>query len=80
MHALAHMGSLVVRTSWLFSATHDSFVSRVVVSEITGRAYVVDDQSGSPTAADDLAVAVLGLIDEGMTGLVRLAGRPWFSH
>lgn len=74
--ALCYRGSLVVRTSWLFSATHDSFVRRVLHKAARGSIRVVEDQSGSPTAVDDLAESVLRLLEAETTGLVHLAGQP----
>lgn len=74
--ALVYRESLVVRTSWLFSASHDSFVSRVLRRAASGPLQVVDDQFGCPTAVDDLAAAVISEMEAGTTGLLHLAGAP----
>jgi len=78
--ALRYGGSLVVRTSWLFSATHDNFVSRVLRRALEGPVRVVDDQFGSPTAADDLAGASTRELAAGTTGLIHLSGTPPVSR
>ena len=70
--ALRYPGSLVIRTSWLFSATHPSFVWWVLREAAKGPVGVVSSQTGSPTYATDLAKAVLEAIDGGVTGLLHL--------
>jgi dTDP-4-dehydrorhamnose reductase len=69
-HTDAHW---IVRTSWLFSSAPGNFVS--MIARLLGereRLRVVDDQTGSPTSADDLARAIIGLLR------VRTNGAP--SH
>lgn len=59
-------GAVIVRTSWLYSAHGRNFLKTILHSGLQRRALdVVDDQTGCPTSADDLADA-----------LVRLAQRP----
>ena len=67
--------SLIVRTSWLFSPFRDNFV-RTVFGLLPARESlrVVDDQHGTPTAARDLAGAILRLLDQGATGVFHVAG------
>lgn len=80
--ALRHPGSLVVRTSWLLSATHPNFVRTILSRAADGAVDVVDDQWGRPTMVDDLARATLDAVDQGMQGLVHLASPPsttWFG-
>lgn len=67
-------GALVVRSSWLFSPTHPCFV-RTIVQRLNGSALlrIVNDQHGRPTAADDLAEALLHLVDLGASGIIHFA-------
>lgn len=47
---------LIVRTSWLYSATHNTFVKKIYSKLISGKPFsVVLDEIGSPTYAPDLA-------------------------
>jgi dTDP-4-dehydrorhamnose reductase len=64
---------LIVRTSVLFGAGRENFVSRVVGKARRGEPLeVVDDQAGSPTWAPDLAVAILDLVAAGARGLFHV--------
>jgi dTDP-4-dehydrorhamnose reductase len=69
----AYPGALVVRTSWLMSATHPSFATQIVERAVAGPVPVVVDEIGSPTFAADLAVATLAALDAGVSGLLHLA-------
>ncbi len=75
-NAMRYDGSLVIRTSWLISRTHDNFVSNVVAAARDGLVRVVDDQQGTPTAVDDLARAVVDAVKTRVTGLLHLAAVP----
>lgn len=80
----ANPGALVVRSSWLISATHPNFVDTIlrIADEGAGEIRVVDDQFGCPTIADDLAGAVIGAVDTGTTGLLHLTNQgetSWFG-
>jgi len=58
--------SMVIRTSWLYSSYGNNFVKtmiRLMREKDTIR--VVDDQTGSPTYAGDLAGAILEIIGSG---------------
>jgi dTDP-4-dehydrorhamnose reductase len=80
--ALRHPGTLVVRTSWLLSATHPNFVQTILSRAADGVVDVVDDQWGRPTMVDDLAQATLDAADQDMRGLLHLASPPtttWFG-
>ena len=53
---------LVLRTSWVYSATGRNFVrTMLATARKTGRLRVVADQTGCPTAAADLAECILNI-------------------
>ena len=65
---------LIVRTAWLYGHGGRHFVG-AIRSQIEGGAHtlrVVDDQRGCPTLCDDLAAAVLDLIDTGAEDVVHV--------
>ncbi len=72
---------LVVRTAWL-SGTAGGFVptilrlaTRHAGEPALGPLRVVDDQTGSPTVAGDLAAALLAAVAAGATGTLHLANQ-----
>ena len=69
----AEPNSLVIRTSWVMSGTHRSFLSTILESLVRGPVRVVDDQLGTPTLAADLVAATRSAIDAGSTGLVHMS-------
>lgn len=71
----AHPGTLVVRTSWVFSATHRNFVTTILERAEAGTVNVVADQLGCPTYAPDLAEATLTALDAGATGILHLTNQ-----
>lgn len=47
---------LVIRTSWLYSATHNTFMKKILAkAESSFELTVVNDEKGSPTSADSFA-------------------------
>jgi dTDP-4-dehydrorhamnose reductase len=57
--------SIVIRTSWLYSSYGKNFVKTMIrLMQEKERIGVVNDQSGSPTYAADLAGAILQIIAE----------------
>ena len=64
---------LVARTAWLFG-DGPNFVAAIRAQIAAGRRElrVVADQSGSPTYAEDLAVALLRLVEGGAEGTVHV--------
>jgi len=55
---------VIIRTSWLYSASGNNFVKTVMkISKEKHKLKVVSDQTGSPTWANDLARTTLILID-----------------
>ncbi len=74
--ALAELGYqdiLIIRTAWLFGPGKMNFVKKIL--QLAGerdRLTVVDDQTGSPTYAPDLAVNSLELLKAEARGLFHL--------
>lgn len=80
----AHPASLIVRTSWLYSAYGHNFVKTIRKAGKThGELKVVADQVGSPTWAHDLAKAVLTLAEMGNeSGIVHFSNQgvcSWYD-
>lgn len=66
--------ALVIRTSWVFGDGHN-FVRTIINAARAGREIaVVSDQRGRPTAAVDLARAILYLLTAETTGLLNVTG------
>jgi dTDP-4-dehydrorhamnose reductase len=56
--------AIVLRTSWVYAATGKNFVlTMLALAKTRDHLRVVADQRGCPTAADDLADAILGIAD-----------------
>jgi dTDP-4-dehydrorhamnose reductase len=71
--------SLVVRTSWVFGEGRN-FIGAIVGQgrarrdgSATGPLFVVDDQKGRPTYAEDLASAIVSLLEQDCRGLYHVA-------
>ena len=61
--AMLHHGSMVIRTSWLYSPFGSNFVKTILEKAKTNDSLrVVFDQTGTPTYAHDLAEAVMSVI------------------
>jgi dTDP-4-dehydrorhamnose reductase len=59
----ANPRTIVLRTSWVYSATGKNFVRTMInAGEKNPTLKVVGDQSGAPTASDDLAEAILSIL------------------
>jgi len=66
--ALMHYGSMVIRTSWLYSFFGANFVKTILAKgKENDRLRVVFDQTGTPTYAADLASAIMFVI----SGVIR---------
>lgn len=51
---------LIIRTSWIYSTTHNTFVNKIIEkSKTNAQLKVVEDETGSPTYAPDLAEALI---------------------
>jgi dTDP-4-dehydrorhamnose reductase len=79
----ANPRTLIIRTSWVISGTHGNFVATMLrLAQERSPTRVVNDQHGSPTFADDLAVASIEAIETGATGLLHLTNQgatTWFD-
>jgi dTDP-4-dehydrorhamnose reductase len=67
-YALLHHGSMIIRTSWLYSSFGNNFVKTILHHAKEKESLrVIFDQTGTPTYAADLAVAIMGII----SGVIR---------
>jgi dTDP-4-dehydrorhamnose reductase len=67
-YALLHQGSMIIRTSWLYSSFGNNFVKTILRQAVEKESLkVVFDQTGTPTYAADLAEAVMNII----SGVIR---------
>ncbi len=67
-YALQHQGSMIIRTSWLYSSFANNFVKTILKNAAVKESLnVVFDQTGTPTYAADLAEAVMHII----SGVIR---------
>jgi len=71
---------VIVRSSVIFSAKENNFVSWVLESLKAGRTKVVTDQINSPTLAAELAECVLELIGKNAQGVYHAAGAERISR
>jgi len=71
----------LVRTSWLFGKEGDNFVKKMVqLMQERKELSVVDDQRGRPTYVDDLAEAVLTLLDRsGIFHFANSGAISWYE-
>lgn len=76
----ADPSALVIRTSWVVSPTHDSFVFKILEEAERGITRVVNDQRGCPTVAVDLALATSSAIAAGVTGILHLTNQTALSR
>jgi dTDP-4-dehydrorhamnose reductase len=66
--ALLHHGSMIIRTSWLYSSFGKNFVKTILTNAKEKESLrVVFDQVGTPTYAADLAAAIMSIV----TGVIR---------
>jgi dTDP-4-dehydrorhamnose reductase len=67
-YALQHHGSMVIRTSWLYSSFGNNFVKTILRHGAEKESLnVVFDQTGTPTYAADLAEAIMSIV----SGVIR---------
>lgn len=66
--ALHHPGSMIIRTSWLYSSFGNNFVKTILKHASDKESLrVVFDQTGTPTYAADLAGAIMSIV----SGVIR---------
>jgi len=67
-YALLHSGSMIIRTSWLYSSFGNNFVKTILKHSRENESLkVVFDQTGTPTWAADLAEAIMYIV----SGVIR---------
>lgn len=78
-----HPSPLIIRTEWLYGTEGASFVTKIVAAARScGAVQVVNDQTGCPTYAQDLAVPISVLVKKGLTGIyhvVNSGASTWFT-
>ncbi len=79
----SHPSPLIIRTEWLYGKGGASFVTKIVAAARScGSVQVVDDQTGCPTFARDLAAPVAALVRKGLSGIYHVANSgsaTWFA-
>lgn len=74
LHKLAYDRTLIIRISWLFGPGKINFVEKILTLCDEGDTLtVVDDQTGSPSYAPDVASNTIRLIEQDATGIYHLA-------
>jgi dTDP-4-dehydrorhamnose reductase len=78
---------IILRTSWVFSADGQNFATTMIrLAREQAQLRIVDDQVGGPTAAHDLAKAILGIVTASMEprfadwGTYHFSGAPAVSR
>jgi dTDP-4-dehydrorhamnose reductase len=75
--------SLIVRTEWIYGKGGENFITKVTrIAKEKGRVEVVDDQTGSPTFAQDLAEPLRVLITQNRSGIYHVTNGgacTWFQ-
>tara|TARA_X000000950_G_scaffold14462_1_gene15629 strand:- start:5385 stop:6242 length:858 start_codon:yes stop_codon:yes gene_type:complete len=80
-----HPGSIIIRTSWLYSSHGKNFLKKMIyLSKFKDNISVICDEIGKPTYAGDLATVILKLIFEkewipGIFNYTNDAEVSWFN-
>jgi len=79
--ARANPGHLIVRTAWLFGPGGTNFVTKILAaadraSAASAPLRVVSDEWGNPTWVPTLADAASACVQQGVSGVLHLAGQP----
>lgn len=81
MTRAVHREHFIVRTAWLFAHDGRNFVTRILdLAKERPYLEVVDHEVGSPTYCDDLADALIKLLDTRAYGVVHLVNEGWCSR
>jgi dTDP-4-dehydrorhamnose reductase len=65
--------AIILRTEWIYGNGGENFITKVVrAARDRGSVDVVDDQTGSPTYAADLAIPIIELIKRGAQGIYHV--------
>ncbi|VAX25543.1 dTDP-4-dehydrorhamnose reductase [hydrothermal vent metagenome] len=73
-------GVLIVRSAWLYGRDSPNFVSTIIdKGKSAGKLNVINDQIGSPTYTEDLALAIGQLIEKDVTGIVNVVNSGYCS-
>lgn len=76
-----HNKTFIVRTSWLYGRGPNNFVGKILRAAREGRALrVVNDETGSPTYAADLAAFLAALVQTNLYGLYHAANGGFCSR
>ena len=68
----SHARAIIIRTSWVYSSFGRNFVKTMLdLGRKRGNVSVIFEQSGSPTHAQDLAEAILKIMQSVPDGLAR---------
>lgn len=71
---LGYDRTLIIRISWLFGPGRINFVEKILsLAESRDTLTVVDDQTGSPSYAPDVAQNTISLLEHDATGIYHLA-------
>ena len=78
-----HPSSVVIRTEWIYGSGGENFITKVTkIAREKGRVEVVDDQTGAPTYAQDLAEPVKALTASNKSGIYHVTNAgacTWFQ-
>lgn len=81
--SLGYHNTLIIRVSWLFGPGKMNFVEKILsLAESKDTLTVVNDQTGSPSYAPDVATNTIRLLEEDATGIYHLANSDeatWFD-
>jgi dTDP-4-dehydrorhamnose reductase len=79
----SHPSSLIVRSEWIYGRGEGNFITKITrAAGEKGRVEVVDDQTGSPTFAPDLAEPVRALRTQDKSGIYHVTNGgacTWFQ-
>ncbi len=75
--------ALIIRTAWLYGTVGKNFVKSIIrAAQREPILKVVDDQTGCPTYAEDLAAAVASLVRKDVEGMIHVTNRgqcTWYE-